>query len=65
MAWSTNYTTILTSYTQEWLQAKGQPNTKARLLATIGKEIQAYRQEKYPDEEVIIKLDQACISPSS
>ena len=65
MAWSTIYTTILMSHSDDWLTAKKQAATKAKLVAAVTKEITAHREEHHPDEGPLLNLQKADLIPSS
>jgi len=57
MAWSTIYITILMSHSEEWLTAKKQAASRAKLLTAVAKEIIAHREENHPDEGPLLNLE--------
>lgn len=64
MAWSTIYVTILMSHSEEWLTAKKQAASRAKLLAAVAKEIIAHREENHPDEGPLLNLEKVGLTLS-
>jgi hypothetical protein len=57
MAWSTLYITILEKHSAEWLSSKAKLSVKLALVTKVSSEIQKYRTENHPEEQLLINLE--------